>query len=108
MLNQEIPCKPTRVVAGHEPENTNLLLQAIYECAVSGQDSSQLSKKICKKYMGEVNGGAAEEQKENKEDQKKQEQKKMEEQKKEEQKKIEQKQEQQRLEQQKLEQQKQE
>jgi len=26
MLNREIPVKPTRVVAGHEPENTNLLL----------------------------------------------------------------------------------
>ena len=40
MLQREIPCKPTRVVAGHEPENTNLLLQGIYESAVSGIDST--------------------------------------------------------------------
>ena len=55
MLNREIPCKPTRVVAGHEPENTNLLLQGVYECAVSGQDSLPITKKLVKKYAAEVN-----------------------------------------------------
>lgn len=54
MLQREIPCKPTRVVAGHEPENTNLLLQAIYESAVSGIDSSSHCKKTVKKFQAEV------------------------------------------------------
>jgi len=54
MLSREIPVKPTRVVAGHEPENTNLLLQAVYECAVSGQDSTPFARKIAKKFAAEV------------------------------------------------------
>lgn len=54
MLNREIPVKPTRVVAGHEPENTNLLLQSVYECAVSGQDSAPFARKIAKRFAAEV------------------------------------------------------
>jgi len=54
MLQREIPCKPTRVVAGHEPENTNLLLQGIYESAVSGIDSGAHCKKTVKKFQTEV------------------------------------------------------
>lgn len=36
MLKEEIPAKPGKIVAGLEPENTNLMLQAIYRAAVSG------------------------------------------------------------------------
>jgi TRAF3-interacting protein 1 len=50
MLQRDIPVKPSRVVAGHEPENTNLLLQAIYESAVSGVDSGTYCKKTVKKF----------------------------------------------------------
>lgn len=54
MTNKEIPVKPTRVVAGHEPENTNMLLQSVYECAVSGQDSTPFAKKVAKRFAAEV------------------------------------------------------
>ena len=35
-----------RIVAGHEPENTNLFLQALYEAAVSGVDSQPYVQKV--------------------------------------------------------------
>ncbi|CAK57360.1 unnamed protein product (macronuclear) [Paramecium tetraurelia] len=39
MLKEEIAAKPGKIAAGLEPENTNLLLQAIYRAAVSGKNS---------------------------------------------------------------------
>ena len=50
MLQRDIPVKPTRVVAGHAPENTNLLLQGVYEAAVSGVVSMAYAKKSAKKF----------------------------------------------------------
>ncbi|CAD8185270.1 unnamed protein product [Paramecium octaurelia] len=40
MLKEEIAAKPGKIAAGLEPENTNLLLQAIYRAAVSGKNSA--------------------------------------------------------------------
>ena len=39
--------KPGKIAAGLEPENTNLLLQAIYRAAVSGKNSDPFVKKVC-------------------------------------------------------------
>lgn len=41
---------PKKVVAGHEPENTNLLLQAVYESAVSAIDFTPFERKVAKRY----------------------------------------------------------
>ena len=30
MTGEELAVKPTRIIAGHEPENTNILLQTVY------------------------------------------------------------------------------
>ncbi|CAD8101136.1 unnamed protein product [Paramecium primaurelia] len=46
MLKEEIAAKPGKIAAGLEPENTNLLLQAIYRAAVSGKNSDPFVKKI--------------------------------------------------------------
>jgi len=54
MLNRTFEVKATRIVAGHEPENTNIFLQGVYEAAVSGQDNGPYVKKILKKYNQSV------------------------------------------------------
>ena len=36
MTGEESAAKPTRIIAGHEPENTNIFLQTIYTLATSG------------------------------------------------------------------------
>ncbi|CAD8195748.1 unnamed protein product [Paramecium pentaurelia] len=60
MLKEEIAAKPTLIVIGLEPENTNFLLQTIYRAAVSGKNSKiyveQVLAKIgaCPKEIGQV------------------------------------------------------
>ena len=52
MLKEEIPAKPNKIVAGLEPENTNIFLQAIYRAAIDsvGIDSEPIVKKVLAKY----------------------------------------------------------
>lgn len=52
ILNEEVPAKPNKIVAGLEPDNTNIFLQCIYRVAVSGENTSQAVKKIKAKYSG--------------------------------------------------------
>ena len=40
VVGEEIEVKPTNVVAGHEPEKTNLFLQAMFRAATAGIDTS--------------------------------------------------------------------
>lgn len=40
VVGEEIDVKPTKIVAGHEPEKTNALLQAMFKAATSGIDTS--------------------------------------------------------------------
>ncbi|CAD8212508.1 unnamed protein product [Paramecium octaurelia] len=40
-LNEELQAKPNNILEGLEPEQTNVLLQAIYRAAVSGQCNDQ-------------------------------------------------------------------
>eukprot|EP00828_Plagiopyla_frontata_P033894 TRINITY_DN4403_c0_g1_i1.p1 TRINITY_DN4403_c0_g1~~TRINITY_DN4403_c0_g1_i1.p1 ORF type:complete len:462 (+),score=105.79 TRINITY_DN4403_c0_g1_i1:128-1387(+) len=53
MTGEELAVKPTRIIAGHEPENTNILLQTVYTLATSGQDSQPFVKKVLGKYNSE-------------------------------------------------------
>lgn len=53
MTKQEIPAKPNKIVAGLEPENTNIFLQAVYKAAVSGNDSQPFVKKVLAKLASE-------------------------------------------------------
>jgi len=46
MLNEEIEARPNRIIAGVEPEKTNLLLQAMYRAATSGKSSNAYVKKV--------------------------------------------------------------
>jgi TRAF3-interacting protein 1 len=46
MLKEQIAAKPGKIVAGLEPENTNLMLQAVYRVAISGQNTDGAVKKI--------------------------------------------------------------
>jgi TRAF3-interacting protein 1 len=40
VVGEEIDVKPTKVVAGHEPEKTNFLLQQMFRAATSGIDTT--------------------------------------------------------------------
>lgn len=46
MGKEQIAAKPGKIVAGLEPEFTNVLLQKIYKLATSGQNSDPFVKKI--------------------------------------------------------------
>jgi len=58
MLGEEIEAKPNKIVAGVEPDKTNLFLQALYRAAVSGEDSAPYVSKTLKK----MSSGDAEEE----------------------------------------------
>jgi len=62
MLKEEIPAKPNKIVAGLEPDNTNIFLQAIYRAAVSLENSQPFVKKILTKYANEEGGGGEQEE----------------------------------------------
>jgi TRAF3-interacting protein 1 len=59
-LKEEITAKPNKIVAGLEPENTNVFLQAVYRSAVSLENSAGFVKKVKAKHGEDV--GADEEQ----------------------------------------------
>jgi len=40
VVGEEIDVKPTKVVAGHEPEKTNYFLQQMFRAATSGIDTT--------------------------------------------------------------------
>lgn len=40
VVGEQIDCKPTKVVAGHEPENTNFFLQQMFRAATAGIDTT--------------------------------------------------------------------
>lgn len=40
VVGEEIDVKPTKIIAGHEPEKTNAFLQAMFRAATSGIDTS--------------------------------------------------------------------
>lgn len=40
VVGDDLEVKPTKIIAGHEPEKTNALLQAMFRAATSGIDTS--------------------------------------------------------------------
>jgi len=46
MTGASIEAKPQKIVAGLEPENTNLMLQEVYKVASSGKNSDSFVKKV--------------------------------------------------------------
>lgn len=54
VVGEELEVKPTKIVAGHEPEKTNLLLQQMFRAATSGIDTSP--------HVQQILGGGAEEE----------------------------------------------
>ena len=58
VLGEEIDVKPTKIVAGLEPERTNEFLQALFRAATSGIDSTPYVKKV----LGMDDGGQEEEE----------------------------------------------
>lgn len=40
VTGEQMDVKPTKIVAGHEPEKTNLLLQAMFRAATAGIDTA--------------------------------------------------------------------
>ncbi|XP_058520291.1 TRAF3-interacting protein 1 [Ochotona princeps] len=51
--------KPARIVAGHEPERTNELLQAIGKCCLSKLSSEEAVKRVLAGEKGDVKGRAS-------------------------------------------------
>jgi len=57
VIGEELDVKPTKVVAGHEPEKTNLFLQALFRAATAGIDTTPHVQQI----LGGGGAGAGEE-----------------------------------------------
>lgn len=39
IVGEELDVKPNKIVAGHEPDKTNVFLQAMFQAATSGVDT---------------------------------------------------------------------
>jgi TRAF3-interacting protein 1 len=52
MLGEEVQVSLSKIVAGLEPEKTNIFLQAIHKAATSGQDSAPFVEKVLEKLVG--------------------------------------------------------
>ena len=64
ILGEEMDVKPTKIVAGLEPEKTNEFLQALFRAATSGIDSTPYVKKV----LGIDDGGQEEEERQRQEE----------------------------------------
>ena len=53
IIGEQIDVKPTKIVAGHEPEKTNIFLQAMFRAATAGIDTAP--------HVAQVLGGGQEE-----------------------------------------------
>jgi TRAF3-interacting protein 1 len=45
-VGETISTRPSKVVAGHEPEQTNIFLQAVAKAVLGGVDSSQAVARV--------------------------------------------------------------
>ena len=52
VVGEEIDVKPTKIIAGHEPEKTNIFLQQMFKAATAGIDTTPHVQQI-------IGGGAA-------------------------------------------------
>ncbi|KRX06645.1 hypothetical protein PPERSA_13124 [Pseudocohnilembus persalinus] len=64
----KLDVKPTKIVAGMEPENTNILLQEFYKAAKENKNSDKLVNKVLEKN-GQGSGGSEQPQQEEKQQQ---------------------------------------
>lgn len=46
VLGEEVNVKPNKIVAGHEPDKTNIFLQAMFQAATSGIDTAPIVRRI--------------------------------------------------------------
>lgn len=53
MSKEQVAAKPGKIVAGLEPELTNILFQQVYKLATSGQSSDPFVKKVLTGGKGE-------------------------------------------------------
>ena len=60
VIGEQIDCKPTKIVAGHEPEKTNFFLQQMFRAATAGIDTTP--------HVMQILGIAGEEGEENEDD----------------------------------------
>ena len=57
VVGEELDVKPTKVVAGHEPEKTNLFLQALFRAATAGIDTTPHVQQILGGGAGDEDAG---------------------------------------------------